>query len=937
MLPGIRDIVPPNPILLHQLSQLGIDPAGPPPDRERWLQFLGQVEHAYAEAGAKRSLMERTQEVSSRELQDLYARLEEAQRIAGIGHWSYEWSERTAHWSEECFRILGKEPALQPPGLRDFLRRVQKRDLPILMQSAKTALRKGEAFEIEFRLYMPNRTGCWVRVRAQPVKNTQGKISRLHGTAVNITRRKQIELRQNIEHAVTRVLADSDALEESMPRIIQIICEAMSWPCGSLWILDRAQDRFERRFAWSAPHSPVREFFEKSKSTIRLPACSGLIGRVLRDKETAWISDVTLDQHFPRAAAATAAGLRAAFAFPIQAGGNIVGVMEFFSKHAQGTDQEMLQSAHFIGRHIGQFFQRKMAEHALRESEAHFRSVVEQASDSFYIHDGDGRFIDVNQHGCNSLGHTREQLLSMSFLDIDVDMSPDELAHLQRQVANGAPIVVESRHRRRDGTTFPVEIRMGPIKIDGQEYLLSLVRDVSERKALEEHIQHLAFHDSLTHLPNRAMFNRQLQHAILQAQRYNKRLAVLFIDLDRFKNINDTLGHDAGDRLLKEMARRLGMSMRGGEVAQQPGGVGMVARLGGDEFVILLEDVTDTPQIGKIANRLLATMVREYLLEGQLIHMTASIGISVFPEDGHNEFSLMKHADIAMYRAKASGKNAFQFYSSQMDVHSTRLLALESGLRRAIERDELALHYQPKVDVHTGRVSGVEALVRWKHPDLGLVPPSHFIPLAEETGLIIPLSKWVLREACEQGTAWRRQGLPPVRIAVNLSARQFIDDSLIEQTGKTLQETGMDPALLEFEITESMMMYNSDKTIEVLSAFRSMGIHIAIDDFGIGYSSLSHLKQFPIDIIKMDRSFVKDIPADQADAAIADAIIAMGKRLGIRVVAEGVETHAQLVFLRERGCDEIQGYYFSKPLPAGEFAHYLRRNLAGASPYAKLD
>lgn len=937
MLPEIRYIVPPNPILLHQLTQLGIDPAGSPPDRERWLRFLDQVDQAYTEAGAKCSLMEHTQEISSREQQEFYARLEETQRITGIGHWSYEWRGCVAHWSEECFRIFDMETALRPPGLRDFLRRVQKRDLPMLMQSAKTALRKGEAFEIEFRLYMPNRTGCWVQVRGQMVKSAQGTIGRLHGTAVDVTRRKQVELRQNVEHAVTRVLADSDALEESMPRIIQIICEAMGWPCGSLWVLDRSQDRFERRFSWSVPNSPACQFFEKSKSTIRLPACSGLIGRVLKSKETAWIADVTLDQHFPRAEAATAAGLRAAFAFPIQAGGNIVGVMEFFSKHAQGTDQEMLQSAHFIGRHIGQFFQRKMAEHALRESEAHFRSVVEQASDSFYIHDGDGRFIDVNQHGCNSLGHTREQLLSMSFLDIDVDLSSDELAHLQRQVANGAPIVVESRHRRRNGTTFPVEIRMGPIKIDGEEHLLSLVRDVSERKELEEHIQHLAFHDSLTHLPNRAMFNRQLQHAILQAQRHNKRLAVLFIDLDRFKNINDTLGHDAGDRLLQEMARRLSASLHGSDIVQRPAGIGMVARLGGDEFVILVEEVCDTGQVSEIANRLLATMVKEYLLEGQLIHMTASIGISVFPEDGHNEFSLMKHADIAMYRAKASGKNAFQFYSSQMDVHSAKLLALESGLRRAIERDELALHYQPKVDVHTGRVSGVEALVRWKHPELGLVSPAHFIPLAEETGLIIPLSKWVLQEACMQSIAWRKQGLPPVRIAVNLSPRQFTDDNLAEETAKTLRETGVDPALLEFEITESMMMYNTDKTIEVLSAFRRLGICIAIDDFGIGYSSLSHLKQFPINIIKMDRSFVKDIPADQADAAIADAIIAMGKRLGIRVVAEGVETHAQLVFLRERDCDEIQGYYFSKPLAANEFAHYLQHNLAGASSYAKAD
>jgi diguanylate cyclase (GGDEF)-like protein/PAS domain S-box-containing protein len=770
-----------------------------------------------------------------------------------------------------------------------------------------------------------------------PEQDLERNVDQPQGTAVQGARQGQANLRQNIEHAVTRVLADSDALDESMPRIIQIICEAMRWPCGSLWILDRPQDRFERRFAWSVPYSPVREFFQQSKTTIRLPACSGLIGRVLAQKEAAWIADVTLDSHFPRAEAASAAGLRAAFAFPIQAGGNIVGVMEFFGSHAQNADQEMLLSAHFIGRHIGQFFQRKMAEHALRESEAHFRSVVEQASDSFYIHDGNGRFIDVNQHGCDSLGYTREQLLSMSFLDIDVELSSDELEHLQAQVANGTPIAVESRHRRKDGTTFPVEIRIGPIKINDEEHLLSLVRNVSERKELEEHIQHLAYHDSLTRLPNRAMFNRQLQHAILQAQRYNKRLAVLFVDLDRFKNINDTLGHDAGDRLLQEMARRISTCLRSSDVVARVAGEDMVARLGGDEFVILIEEVTETAKVSEVAQKILASMVREYLLDGQLIHMTASIGISIFPDDGRNEFSLMKHADIAMYRAKENGKNTFQFYSSHMDAHSGKLLALESGLRRAIERNGLTLHYQPKVDVHTGRISGAEALVRWKHPELGLVSPSHFIPLAEETGLIVPLSKWVLREACMQSATWKKQGLPPVRIAVNLSARQFTDDNLAAETAKTLHETGMDPALLEFEITESMMMYNTDKTIEVLSELRTLGIRIAIDDFGIGYSSLSHLKQFPIDIIKMDRSFVKDIPGDQADAAIADAIIAMGKRLGIMVVAEGVETNAQLVFLRERGCDEIQGYYFSKPLTANEFAGYLQHNLADSSSYVKAE
>lgn len=474
---------------------------------------------------------------------------------------------------------------------------------------------------------------------------------------------------------------------------------------------------------------------------------------------------------------------------------------------------------------------------------------------------------------------------------------------------------------------------MGPIEIDGQRHLLSLVRDVTERKELQDHIQHLAYHDPLTDLPNRAMFNRHLSHAIAQAQRYHKGLAVLFIDLDRFKNINDTLGHNAGDRLLQEMARRITACLRSSDVvARMQDSKDMVARLGGDEFVVLIEEVVDSAHVSYVARKILAAMVKEYPLEDQMIHITASIGISTFPEDGRNEFSLMKHADIAMYRAKDRGKNNFQFYSAQMDLHSAELLALESSLRRGLERDELALHYQAKVETRTGRIIGVEALVRWHHPNLGLISPAHFIPLAEETGLIVPLSKWVLKEACSQNLAWQKQGLPALRIAVNLSARQFADDNLLGDTVTTLDEVGMPPSQLELEITESMMMYNTDKTIQILTELRHLGIRVAIDDFGIGFSSLSHLKQFPIDMIKIDRSFIKDIPGDHADEAITDAIIAMGKSLKIQVVAEGVETAEQLAFLQGRGCDQVQGYYFSRPVPADDFAKLLRDNLTAPLP-----
>ena len=916
-------------LLLRQLKRLGVDPAGAPPSPLQWQQILDRVDRAYTEADQERYLLERSQEISSREMQGLYANLEEAQRIAGLGNWSFDRREGRGHWSKECLRIFGLAATAAMPRYKELSRQLHKEDRIPLRDRAQAALHDGKDFEIEFRLLLADGETRWVRVIGQTIKDADGGVQRLHGTVMDVTSRKVVELRQSMEHTVTRLLAESDSPPDVIAEVIQTICETLGWVCGALWKLDKQNGSLQRSVTWSLPHPRIEEFFRASKQFIQVPAPGGLIARVLEAGAPVWNPDVACDADFGRSAAAQESGLRAAFAFPIQAGGEVFGVMEFFTKQAQRADPEILQSAHFIGRHIGQFFQRKQAQDALKESEAHFRSLVEQASDSFYVHDLDGHIIDVNQHGCDCLGYRRQDLLAMSMANIDIDLTISELKYLRNQVSSKAPVALESRHKRKDGSVFPVEIRMGPIDIDGQRHLLSLVRDVTERKELQDHIQHLAYHDSLTDLPNRAMFNRQLSNAIARAERDQTGLAVLFIDLDRFKNINDTLGHDAGDRLLQEMARRIGACLRGGDgAAHMDGDSDLVARLGGDEFVVLIEGVADSARVSQVAHKLLAALVKEYPLEGQLIHITASIGISTFPEDGRNEFSLMKHADVAMYRAKDRGKNNFQFYSAHMDLHSAELLALESGLRRAPERDEFVIYYQAKVDANTGRITGVEALVRWQHPELGLVSPIHFISLAEESGLIVPLSQWVLKEACRQSLAWQRQGLPPIRIAVNLSARQFVDDNLLADTMKTLREVGMDPSMLELEITESMMMYNTEKTIEVLAAFRKQGIRIAIDDFGIGYSSLSHLKQFPIDIIKIDRSFIQDIPGDHADEAITEAIIVMGRSLKIKVVAEGVETAQQLHFLRSHGCDEIQGYFFSRPIPADAFAKLLRSNMA---------
>jgi len=436
-----------------------------------------------------------------------------------------------------------------------------------------------------------------------------------------------------------------------------------------------------------------------------------------------------------------------------------------------------------------------------------------------------------------------------------------------------------------------------------------------EKNKADERIEYLASHDSLTDLPNRETFNGLLRGAIHEAQRHDHRFALLFIDLDRFKVINDSLGHEAGDLLLLEVANRLRGALRGSDV---------VARLGGDEFVVILDQCGQIDDVQCVATELLAALAEPMELAGHECHTTASIGIAMYPANGSDAQTLTKNADMAMYLAKEDGKNGYRFFSKEVKTQSIERLSLESALRRALEREQFSLNYQPKVDMETGQITGVEALLRWSHPELGNVSPAQFIPLAEETGLIVPIGRWVLNEACAQAMAWQRRGLLPLSMAVNLSPRQFADEHLLQDVDEALAASGMSPVLLQLEVTESMMMRNVGRALKVLDAIQSRGIRLAIDDFGTGYSSMSLMKHFPIDTIKIDRSFVRDLPQDSEDQAIAQAIISMGKALGMTVVAEGVENAEQEAFLRTHGCDEMQGFLISKPVPANQMAELLR-------------
>ncbi|MGC2459753.1 MAG: EAL domain-containing protein [Steroidobacteraceae bacterium] len=446
--------------------------------------------------------------------------------------------------------------------------------------------------------------------------------------------------------------------------------------------------------------------------------------------------------------------------------------------------------------------------------------------------------------------------------------------------------------------------------------VLSL-RILQQRKLAQDWVHHIAFHDDLTSLPNRRMLDQCLDQALSRHRRAGSQLAILFMNLNRFKVINDSLGRKVGDFLLRQVADRLRTQSRKGDT---------VARVGGDQFALLTENHDNLMDITTCAQRLIEKLNAPYVLGRKDCQVTLSIGISVFPSDGSDSQALLKAADVAMYGAKAAGQNNFLYYSPSMNVHTVERLELESDLSRALERGELLLHYQPKVEIMTGRITGTEALLRWKHPLRGLVPPSAFIPLAEETGLIVPIGEWVLATACARTKAWQDQGLTKLTVAVNLSARQFADPLLLPKLTRVIHASGLEPSSLELEITESMVMSYGDCAVFVLEKLKSIGVQIAIDDFGTGYSSLAYLKRFPIDTLKVDRSFIRDIPADSGDKNITRAIIALAHSLKLKVVAEGVETADQLKFLRAQRCDTVQGYLLYRPLPEAEVADVLKLN-----------
>ncbi len=524
---------------------------------------------------------------------------------------------------------------------------------------------------------------------------------------------------------------------------------------------------------------------------------------------------------------------------------------------------------------------------------------------------------------------SREQGLNGARFARSADPDPNEVAVQIDAGATGEPIgfIVWSPDlpgSRVIGRLLPA--LLGAALVIAVLFLLLLKRlrtSLIELKLSEANARHLASHDVLTALPNRAYFSAQLEDCLAQKPVSDQRSAIALIDLDRFKFVNDSMGHKAGDVLLMTVAARLRSSLRDSDT---------VARLSGDEFVVILSEHSEEPLSAAIVQRVMDAVAQPVLLGNKEFFVTCSIGVAVYPSEGTGSDNLIEHADIAMYRAKKMGRNNFQFYTPAMNEESLERVRIEGALRNALDRDEFVLHYQPQVDLKSGQIVGMEALIRWNHPELGMVPPNRFVSVAEETGLIVPIGAWVMRTACAQNKAWQDAGYQRLRVAVNLSARQFGASDLLASLESALSETGLDPACLEIELTESLFMSDVTPAVELLHRMKALGVNLSIDDFGTGYSSFSYLSRFPIDVLKIDRSFVSDITVDANDAAIVTSIIALAHNLKLAVIAEGVETAEQLDYLRSHGCDEMQGYYFSRPLPAHEFEQLLRERRALALP-----
>lgn len=808
------------------------------------------------------------------ELQKKSHSLLESQEIAHVGTW--EWNILTGElsWSDEIYRIFGLEPQQFSATYDAFLERVYPDDHTRVIDAVEHAIKQGDTYAIEHRLIRPGGEVRIVSESGRVYRDGAGTPIRMIGVIHDITALKQVEesLRQQRDTAqkyldiagVIFLVIDADE------RITLINRHGLS-------TLGYDDDSEVIAHNWFDNFIP-----EKERESLRRVFHSLLQG------ETAHIDqyiNAIVDRH----------GVERWIAWqntPLSdEKGHIYGVL---SSGRDITDQRLI-------------------EEKLRLTD----KVFEYSSEAILITDQNNRIITVNRGFTEQTGYELEDVIGKDPKLLSSGRhNPDFYREMWTSLHEDGHWSGEMWDRRKDGAVYPKWLSINAVRDpdNGQlTHYIAIFADISQRKAAEERIRHMAHHDALTSLPNRMLLQDRLRQALAKARHDHRQVAVMFIDLDRFKTINDSLGHYVGDMLLQEIARRLSNCIRESDT---------VARLGGDEFVIVLESIPSPDEVQRVADSMITEVSRPLLLEEHELYVTPSIGISMAPLDGSDVDTLMRNADTAMYQAKNTGGGNYQFFAPHMNQAATERLEIEHSLRRALENNEFELHYQPIIDLMTNRIYGAEVLLRWHHHQFGAIAPDRFIPIAEETNLILPIGEWVLRNAIHQLALWRDEGHESMVLCVNLSARQFRQVGLVQMLSSALANEGITSDKLELEITESILMDNQLETVALMEQFNEMGVKLSVDDFGTGYSSLSYLRHLPISKLKIDRSFVRDIPYNSDDATVASAIVSLARALDLKVVAEGVETEEQLDFIRAAGCHAVQGYYYSVPLGAAEFIAY---------------
>jgi diguanylate cyclase (GGDEF)-like protein/PAS domain S-box-containing protein len=758
-----------------------------------------------------------------------------------------------------------------------WLGSVHPEDRELLGREWSEAFGLRRRLETEFRLRRADGEYGWVHHSAQPVNDPAGRLVGYLGTCHDISERRNAELAARARAQEIRLLADN------VPVLIS------HFAAGDLRCIF-ANKAYAATWGWNVD-SIVGRTVEEVIGAEGFREIAPHIERVVKGETVT----------YERVIKAADGGSR---------------VLEV-NLLPQLGDDGATQAAFVL---ISDITRHRLAEQAVRESEERLRKFADATHEGIVFHE-DGVLTDANDAAIQLIGYTHGELMGRPVLDF---VAPECRDTVLNNIRAGFERSYEAVIVHKDGGPIAVELTGKVMPYKGRHYRMTVIRDIRDRKDAQERIQFLAHHDTLTGLPNRVLLMDRLEFILASARRRESRVGVLFLDLDNFKTVNDSLGHAAGDALLRIVAGRIAGTLRS---------VDVVSRLGGDEFLVVLPDLEDEQSPAAVADKLLAAVSEPVLLEGQSLSISPSIGIAVFPRDGTSADTLIMNADAAMYLAKDRGRSNYQFFSERLSQTAFKTLSLETRLREAIREEGFAIHYQPQVRVDSGRLVGIEALIRWPQRDGTTVMPDDFIPVAEQRGLIMPIGTWVLRNACRQNRLWQVSGLPCVPVAVNLSAIQLKQKNFVADVENVLAETGLDAAWLQFELIESMLMTETPELMRTLEALRALGVRLAIDDFGTGHSSLSHLKRFPIERLKIDRAFVRGIATDPDDRTIATAIIDLARNMGITSIAEGVETEVQLEFLRERGCEEMQGFLTSPPLPAAQAAAFLaaHRDEPGAS------